>query len=140
MFATDIWGSASTGTVYIVATPIGNLEDMTLRAIAVLKAVDIIASEDTRCVLSLQQHSLRTFLMPACGRRTGRLLKHFGISKPQVSHHEHNFRTRAPELVAMAQEGKSIAVRSPARVSAAKPQSSPRSVASTPEENHKANR
>ncbi|KAJ1494113.1 tetrapyrrole methylase, partial [Baffinella frigidus] len=78
------------GTLYIVATPIGNLEDITVRALAVLHGVDVIASEDTR--------------------RTGRLLKHFGIATPQVSHHEHNWRAASVQLVKRMQTGESVAV------------------------------
>lgn len=78
------------GTLYVVATPIGNLEDITMRALAVLKGVDFVASEDKR--------------------RTGRLLKHFGISTPQLSHHEHNWRAAAPEIVERLQSGQSAAV------------------------------
>ncbi|MGH9798794.1 MAG: SAM-dependent methyltransferase, partial [Blastocatellia bacterium] len=73
--------------LYLVSTPIGNLEDMTLRALSVLKSVDLIACEDTR--------------------HTGRLLNHFGISKPTVSYHEHNEQARADELVQRLLEGKS---------------------------------
>ena len=68
-----------TGILYIVATPIGNLEDITLRALRVLREVDWIACEDTR--------------------QTHRLLDHFGISKPMVSYHDHNESGRASELV-----------------------------------------
>jgi 16S rRNA (cytidine1402-2'-O)-methyltransferase len=68
-----------TGTLYIVATPIGNLEDITLRALRVLREVDWIACEDTR--------------------QTRKLLDHFGIAKPMVSYHEHNESGRATELV-----------------------------------------
>jgi 16S rRNA (cytidine1402-2'-O)-methyltransferase len=68
-----------TGTLYIVATPIGNLEDITLRALRVLREVDWIACEDTR--------------------QTRKLLDHFGIAKPMVSYHEHNESGRAAELV-----------------------------------------
>ena len=68
-----------TGTLYIVATPIGNLEDITLRALRVLREVDWIACEDTR--------------------QTRKLLEHFGIAKPMVSYHEHNEAARAAELV-----------------------------------------
>ncbi len=66
------------GTLYIVATPIGNLEDITLRALRVLREVDWIACEDTR--------------------QTRKLLDHFGIAKPMVSYHEHNEAGRAAEL------------------------------------------
>ena len=78
------------GTLYIVATPIGNLEDITLRAVRVLKEVDIIACEDTR--------------------QTRKLLDHYGIRKPQVSYHEHNEKSRAQELLLELQSGKSIAL------------------------------
>jgi 16S rRNA (cytidine1402-2'-O)-methyltransferase len=67
------------GILYIVATPIGNLEDITLRALRVLREVDWIACEDTR--------------------QTRKLLDHFGIAKPMVSYHEHNESGRAAELV-----------------------------------------
>jgi 16S rRNA (cytidine1402-2'-O)-methyltransferase len=76
--------------LYLVATPIGNLEDITLRALRVLKEVDQIACEDTR-------HTLK-------------LLTHFDIHKPLVSYHEHNELTRAPELVLAMEEGSSIAL------------------------------
>ena len=76
--------------LYLVATPIGNLEDITLRALRVLKEVDLIACEDTR--------------------HTGRLLQHFGISKPTVSYHEHNERERAAELAERLVKGASIAL------------------------------
>ena len=78
------------GTIYLVATPLGNLEDITLSALRVLKEADAIACEDTR--------------------HTGRLLRHFEISKPLVSYHEHNEAERAAELVERAREGESIAV------------------------------
>jgi 16S rRNA (cytidine1402-2'-O)-methyltransferase len=78
------------GILYIVATPIGNLGDMTIRAIETLKTVDLIASEDTR--------------------NSGFLLKHFGISTPQTSYHEHNERQKAPELARFLKVGKSIAL------------------------------
>jgi 16S rRNA (cytidine1402-2'-O)-methyltransferase len=83
-------GVSAPGTLFVVASPIGNLEDITLRALSVLKAVDLIAAEDTR--------------------KTGRLLKHFGIAAPLVSYHEHNEAARAPELVRRLQQGASIAV------------------------------
>ena len=76
--------------LYVVATPIGNLGDMTLRAIEVLKNVDVVAAEDTR-------HS-------------GLLLKHFGIKKPFVSYHEHNEAARTAELVDRLAQGENIAL------------------------------
>jgi 16S rRNA (cytidine1402-2'-O)-methyltransferase len=76
--------------LYLVATPIGNLEDMTLRALRVLRSVDRIACEDTR--------------------QTGKLLNHFEIKTPTVSYHLHNERSRAEELVAQLREGQRIAV------------------------------
>lgn len=79
-----------TGILYLVATPIGNLEDITLRALRVLKEVDLIACEDTR--------------------HTKKLLAHFNISKPVVSYHEHNERERTAELIARLEEGISIAL------------------------------
>ena len=79
-----------TGKLYIVATPIGNLEDITLRAIRILKECDLIACEDTR--------------------QTRKLLEHFGISTAAVSYHEHNEAARAAELVAKIEEGSSIAL------------------------------
>ena len=78
------------GTLYVVATPIGNLEDITLRALRVLREVEVIAAEDTR--------------------RTARLLNHHGISSPTVSFHEHNARTRVPQLLSRLEAGKSVAV------------------------------
>jgi 16S rRNA (cytidine1402-2'-O)-methyltransferase len=78
------------GTLYLVATPIGNLEDITLRALRILKEVDKIACEDTR-------HTLK-------------LLNHFEIHRPLVSYHEHNELTRAPELVLAMEQGASIAL------------------------------
>jgi len=82
--------SSGNGTLYIVGTPIGNLADMTLRAIATLKEVPLIAAEDTR--------------------HTGKLLHHFQIDTPQTSFHAHNWRKRLPELVAHLQQGKSLAL------------------------------
>ena len=78
------------GTLYIVATPIGNLEDITLRALRILKEVDRIACEDTR--------------------QTGKLLNYFGISKPMLSFHEHNERERTEELVGLLAAGENIAL------------------------------
>jgi len=80
----------SPGTLYIVSTPIGNLEDITLRALRVLKEVDLIAAEDTR--------------------RTRQLLTHFGIHKPLISYHEYNRRMRERTLLLELREGKSIAL------------------------------
>ena len=82
------------GTLYVVATPIGNLDDLSPRAAAVLGAVDVIASEDTR--------------------RTGRLLQHLGLKRPQISYHDHNARRRVPDLVARLQSGQSVALASDA--------------------------
>lgn len=76
--------------LYLVATPIGNLEDITLRALRVLKEVDLIACEDTR--------------------HTRRLLDHFGIGKPTISYHEHNEQARADELVQRMLRGESVAI------------------------------
>ena len=78
------------GKLYIVATPIGNLEDMTLRGIRILKEVDLIAAEDTR--------------------HTGKLLKHFQIATPQISYHEHNSRLRSQELLSKLAQGVNIAL------------------------------
>src|SRR5881275_3264656 len=76
--------------LYLVATPIGNLEDITLRALRVLKQADVIACEDTR--------------------QTQKLLNHFGIEKPTVSYHEHNEASRAAELVEQLMQGARIAM------------------------------
>ena len=80
---------SNAGTLYVVATPIGNLEDMTPRAIRILSEVDLIAAEDTR-------HS-------------GKLLKHFGIEAKTEALHEHNERSQVPRLIEILQAGKSIA-------------------------------
>ncbi len=77
-------------TLYLVGTPIGNLEDMTFRGIKVLQDVDTIAAEDTR--------------------HTGKLLHHFQIKTPQISYHQHNEQQRIPELIERLQAGKSIAL------------------------------
>jgi 16S rRNA (cytidine1402-2'-O)-methyltransferase len=78
------------GTLYLVATPIGNLDDITFRAVEILKSVDLIACEDTR-------HS-------------GKLLKHLNIKQKLISYHEHNEIERADELAKMLLDGKNIAV------------------------------
>lgn len=78
------------GTLYVVATPIGNLEDVTFRALRVLREVAVIAAEDTR--------------------RTARLLQHYSISTPTTSLHEHNERARLPALLERLRSGQSIAV------------------------------
>ena len=78
------------GILYLVGTPIGNLEDITLRALRVLKEVDLIACEDTR--------------------HTAQLLNHYGIDKPTISYHEHNELTRAAELIVHLERGDNIAV------------------------------
>ncbi len=78
------------GTVYLVATPIGNLADISKRALETLETVDLIACEDTR--------------------HTGKLLAHYGIKGKLVSYHEHNENVRAEEFARLLEEGKSIAV------------------------------
>ena len=76
------------GKLYLIATPIGNLKDITYRAVEILKEVDVIAAEDTR-------HSLK-------------LLNYLEISKPIISYHRHNEDTKTTELIKILQEGKSI--------------------------------
>lgn len=76
--------------LYLVATPIGNLEDITLRALRVLQSVDRIACEDTR--------------------QTQKLLNHYQIQKPTISYHQHNERSRSDELLAALQSGQRIAI------------------------------
>lgn len=80
----------SPGTLYLVATPIGNLDDITYRAVKVLSSVDLVAAEDTR--------------------KTKILLDHYGIVKPMVSYFNYNERQRAPQLIARLSQGESIAV------------------------------
>ena len=76
--------------LYLVATPIGNLSDITLRALETLRDVDYVASEDTR--------------------KTGLLLKHFEIKKPQIAFHEHNEAQAGQKIMALIEAGKSVAV------------------------------
>ena len=78
-----------TGTLYLVATPIGNLQDMTFRAVEVLKSVEFICAEDTR--------------------NTGLLLKHFEIETKQISFHEHNAFEKIPSLIDLLLTGKNLA-------------------------------
>jgi 16S rRNA (cytidine1402-2'-O)-methyltransferase len=76
--------------LYVVATPIGNLEDVTLRALHILESADTIAAEDTR--------------------RTRHLLTHYGISRPLISYHDHNKMRQAPRILALLQQGQSVAL------------------------------
>ncbi|MBD2485960.1 16S rRNA (cytidine(1402)-2'-O)-methyltransferase [Aulosira sp. FACHB-615] len=78
------------GTLYVVGTPIGNLEDITFRAVRILQTVDLIAAEDTR--------------------HTGKLLQHFQVKTPQISYHEHNRNSRIPEILEHLNHGKAIAL------------------------------
>ncbi|MEL6927337.1 MAG: 16S rRNA (cytidine(1402)-2'-O)-methyltransferase [Cyanobacteria bacterium J06600_6] len=78
------------GRLYLVGTPIGNLEDITLRAVRILKEVDLIAAEDTR--------------------HTGKLLQHLAVSTPQISYNEHNHKSRVGELIDRLQQGDSLAL------------------------------
>src|SRR3984957_6986293 len=82
--------TAPTGCLYLVGTPIGNLEDITLRALRTLREADQIAAEDTR--------------------HTQKLLQHYQIARPLVSYHEHNEMTRAPELLIALEQGAKIAL------------------------------
>lgn len=83
-------GAPGAGTLYLVGTPIGNMEDITLRALRILKDVDLIACEDTR--------------------HTVQLLDHYGIDKTTVSYHEHNELTRAAELIMHLEKGENVAM------------------------------
>ncbi|MHC4498489.1 MAG: 16S rRNA (cytidine(1402)-2'-O)-methyltransferase [Planctomycetota bacterium] len=76
--------------LYLVATPIGNLSDISLRALEILRQADYIASEDTR--------------------KTGRLLKHFDIKRPQISFHEHNEQRAGRKIISFLENGKSVAL------------------------------
>src|SRR6185437_16234060 len=78
------------GCLYIVSTPIGNLEDITVRALRILGEVDVIACEDTR--------------------QTAKLLQHYAIHKEMVSYHEHNEITRSAELVMRLEDGARVAL------------------------------
>jgi 16S rRNA (cytidine1402-2'-O)-methyltransferase len=78
------------GTLFVVATPLGNMEDVTLRALRVLREVDLIAAEDTR--------------------RTARLLSHYAIATPTISFHQHNIRTRLPQLLSRLLAENSVAL------------------------------
>ena len=82
--------TASTGTLYIVATPIGNLSDITAHAIDCLKSVDLIACEDTRT--------------------SGKLLNHFNITTKTWAYHDHNAEVQTPKFIEMLQQGKNIAL------------------------------
>ena len=82
--------SNGTGTLYLCATPIGNLGDMTFRAVEILKKVSLIAAEDTR--------------------HTRKLLSHFDLHVPLTSYHEHNKKTKGPELVAKLLAGQDVAL------------------------------
>src|SRR5205809_7795243 len=76
--------------LYLIATPIGNLNDITLRALDTLRQVDVVASEDTR--------------------KTGLLLKHFSITKPQIAFHEHNVQRAGERVEVLPKDGKAVAV------------------------------
>ncbi|HKG81176.1 MAG TPA: 16S rRNA (cytidine(1402)-2'-O)-methyltransferase, partial [Pyrinomonadaceae bacterium] len=78
------------GTLYLVATPIGNLADITHRALKILQTVDLIACEDTR--------------------HTRKLLQHYGINTKAISYHEHNEQQRAAELIDFLKQGSDVAV------------------------------
>src|SRR5690625_1819641 len=78
------------GTLYVVPTPIGNLEDMTFRAIKTLKEVDVTAAEDTR--------------------HTQKLLNHFDIRNNLLSYHEHNKRERRDQLISRLEQGENVAI------------------------------
>lgn len=81
---------ANPGIIYLVATPIGNLADISLRALEILKHADVVASEDTR--------------------KTGLLLKHYNIKKTQISFHEHNENRALEKIMSFISKGKSVAL------------------------------
>ena len=83
-------GGKKPGTLHLVATPIGNLEDISLRALRALRDCQLIAAEDTR--------------------RTRKLLSHYGISRPLVSYYEHNEQERIPALLDALREGRDVAL------------------------------
>jgi len=83
-------GGTKPGTLHLVATPIGNLEDLTFRALRTLEACELIAAEDTR--------------------RTRKLLTHYGISRPLISYYEHNEMKRIPAILDALREGKDVAL------------------------------
>jgi 16S rRNA (cytidine1402-2'-O)-methyltransferase len=82
-----VMSMTSSGTLYVCGTPIGNLQDITIRALDVFRNVDLIAAEDTR--------------------RTRKLLAHYEIPTKIISYHEHNEFSRTPQLIEMIKEGKS---------------------------------
>src|SRR2546423_13233016 len=86
----DSLPSLTPSTLYLVATPIGNLEDITFRALRTLKECDVIAAEDTR--------------------HTGQLLRHYEISKPLVSYFKFNEARRSEEIIARLQRGEKVAL------------------------------
>src|SRR5207253_2991074 len=88
--ARDVTMLSMPGTLYIVATPIGNLEDLSARALRILSEVELIACEDTR--------------------HTRKLLNHFGIKTKTISYHEHNERQRVSELCHLLKEGTDVAI------------------------------
>ena len=88
--SSNVLGRLAPGTLFVVATPIGNLDDLSFRAIRVLREVKVIACEDTR--------------------HTRLLLQRYAIATPMVSYHEHNEKTRTPELVRRLQAGESVAL------------------------------
>lgn len=88
--STKVDEQVAAGTLYLVGTPIGNMEDITLRALRVLKEADLIACEDTR--------------------HTAKLLNHYDIEKPLISYHEHNELTRSAELIMHLERGENVAM------------------------------